>query len=190
MVKPHNYKYFSERVRFTEPSYRYHKNGHQSSLKHISTSFDTILSSFTPHTNKSASNWQISLFIQVHINEIIHTINEKITLKTNILHIYKPTQQCFSNFFTWGGGRERVEGDEKKEEHRVWGYFLCFEANKITMKLDHMLIHQQNNTSYCMLIFWWVGSGCLNAKTLNLVQWAAAAIWDPLQCAYSWNGFL
>jgi hypothetical protein len=165
MVKPHNYKYCSERVWFTELSHQYlHKRTSAFFLQahHLTQScYDSR------HTQTGFKLTNITIY--TGSDQLNYTINQKITLKTNILHISKTIQQCFSNFFTGEGGCRMSK--RKKEEHKSVGFFFVLKqikSNKITLKLSQRLIHQNNNTNYCMLMSWWVGWGYFDEYKLEI----------------------
>jgi len=91
----------------------------------------------------------------------------------HITHLKNKTAVLFK-LFHWGGGGGGGYNEQKEkggtEEHKNVGgfFFWCFKANKIPLKLPQRLTHQQNNTSYCMLISWWPGWGYFDKHKLQI----------------------
>lgn len=81
MVKPHNYKYCSERVRFIEQSHQYLHNRTSLFLQahHLTQSCYDL-------RHKQTSFKHTNITIYTGSDQWNYTINQKITLKINILH--------------------------------------------------------------------------------------------------------
>jgi len=95
MVKPHNYKYCSERVWFIELSHQYLHNWTSVFLQahHLTQSCYDLC-----HTQISFKLTNITIYTGSYQRN--YTINQKITLKVNTLHIYN-FELCHPHCVIW-----------------------------------------------------------------------------------------